>query len=84
MTTEAGRRLLSELSENPLPGARYAHDVVEARLSVVETQAAEAERARLREAFALVSKTSIRDGSPSGKFVVDWLDVLDLLSESRP
>ena len=39
--TEAGRALLTELSESPLPGARYAHDVVGRRLAAIEEEAAD-------------------------------------------
>jgi hypothetical protein len=38
--TEAGRRLLGELSESPLPGARYAHHVASLRIAAIEAEAA--------------------------------------------
>ena len=44
-STPHGRRLLDELSESPLPGARYAHDVVSRRLAAIEDWAFAAGRA---------------------------------------
>ena len=38
--TAAGAALLAELTENPLPGARYAHQVVKMRLPKAEAEAA--------------------------------------------
>lgn len=38
--TAAGRALLTELTESPLPGARYAWDVVSRRLPKIEAEAA--------------------------------------------
>jgi hypothetical protein len=38
-TTEAGKRLLDELAESPLPGARYARDVVSRRIAAIEAEA---------------------------------------------
>ena len=46
--TQAGRDLLAELSENPLPGARYARSVVARQLAAVEAEAAEQHEAALR------------------------------------
>ena len=53
VTTEAGKRLLDELSESPLPGARYARDVVALRVAAIEQEArstADAEIERLTKA----------------------------------
>jgi hypothetical protein len=36
--TAAGRALLDELAESPLPGARYAHEVVRRRLAAIEEE----------------------------------------------
>ncbi len=44
--TPAGRALLAELSESPLPGARYAYDVVSQRIEAVESDAVALERQR--------------------------------------
>ena len=37
--TEAGRALLTELLENPLPGARYSYHVVSLRIAAIEAEA---------------------------------------------
>ena len=60
-TTEAGRALLAELSESPLPGARYAHHVVGLRIRAIEDEARRslvAENTALREA-AIVLRTTL-------------------------
>ena len=46
-TTTAGRKLLAELSENPLPGALYALNVVALRVHAIEAEAVAAEREKL-------------------------------------
>lgn len=48
-TQSARERLLAELSESPLPGARYAYSFIADRLDAIEAEAIERERARLAE-----------------------------------
>ena len=45
--TRAEERLLAELAESPLPGARYAHDVVTRRLPAIEAEAVAARNAEI-------------------------------------
>ena len=76
--TAAGQRLLDELAESPLPGARYAHHVVGLRLAAIEAEAVaswlaspEAEEALARALhgampayFGEHSTDTPRDGQP--------------------
>lgn len=47
--TKAGQALLDELAESPLPGARYARDVVARRLEAIEREATVIDEVRLRD-----------------------------------
>jgi hypothetical protein len=73
---------LEELSESPLPGARYAHDVVGRRLAAVEAEAAALDTVRIREAVEALERwdhgyeeeVSVADGA-----FLDRAEVLALL-----
>ena len=81
--TAAGRALLDELAENPLPGARYAHDVVRRRLAAIEAEAVAAERARIAEAVRGLPSGVGRVGSRSVS-VVDRAAILAILEGEKP
>ena len=59
-TTTAGRKLLAELSENPLPGALYALNVVALRVHAIEAEAAAAERERLQTILAFLRAATVQ------------------------
>lgn len=62
MTNEAAERLLSELQENPLPGARYAYTIVRDRLPAI--LAAERSAEAGYGGLIAVAETASREGFP--------------------
>lgn len=77
-TTEAGRALL-ELRATHRPNTLVVRDLILAIEEEARAGALDAVQARV----TALSKTSYRDGSPSGSMTVVWTDALAAIEAAR-